>query len=327
MDLQQAQRQLTTQLTPLYGGREASIITDWVMQHLTGRKRLDRLVSSSEPLSTPLLQQYEKYRDELLAHRPVQYVLHESWFCGMKFYVDERVLIPRPETEELVEWVARSITATSSSPASAGPSPLAGSPPRPTSAGSPLSVAPATPPSQAPKPLATAPGILDVGTGSGCIAIALAKKFPTLAVHACDISETALDVARQNAVALDAGKNMVFHPLNFLDSDQWVNLPAIRWLVSNPPYIPLKEKPVMAAHVTEAEPSLALFVPDDDPLIFYRSLGNFARQHLAPDGGLFVEIHEEMSAPVLGLFQAIGAKEVIAKKDLQGKDRMVKATW
>ena len=303
MDLQQAQRQLTTQLTPLYGGREASIIADWVMQHLTGRKRLDRLVSSSEPLSGPLLQQYEKCRDELLAHRPVQYVLHESWFCGMKFYVDERVLIPRPETEELVEWVAQSIIAA----APPSPSALAGSqqPPAP------------------PQPA----GILDVGTGSGCIAIALAKKFPALAVHACDISEAALDVARQNALTLDADKNIHFHPLDFLHSDQWVNLPAIRWLVSNPPYIPLKDRPVMAPHVTESEPSLALFVPDDDPLIFYRSLGNFARQYLAGGGGLFVEIHEDMSAPVLGLFQAIGAKEVIAKKDLQGKDRMIKATW
>jgi release factor glutamine methyltransferase len=303
MDLQQAQRQLTTQLTPLYGGREASIITDWVMQHLTGRKRLDRLVYSSEPLSDSLLQQYEKYRDELLAHRPVQYVLHESWFEGMKFYVDERVLIPRPETEELVEWVAHSITPAAPShnaPASDIGRALA-------------------------RPLPA--GILDVGTGSGCIAIALAKKFPALAVYACDISEAALDVARQNALTLDAGQNIHFHPLDFLDSDQWVNLPSIRWLVSNPPYIPLKEKPAMAAHVTEAEPSLALFVPDDDPLIFYRSLGNFARHHLAPDGGLFVEIHEEMSAPVMQLFLDTGAKEVIAKKDLQGKDRMVKATW
>jgi release factor glutamine methyltransferase len=303
MDLQQAQRQLTTQLTPLYGGREASIIADWVMQHLTGRKRLDRLVSSSEPLSSSLLQQYEKYRDELLTHRPVQYVLHESWFFGMKFYVDERVLIPRPETEELVEWVAHSITDSPSFPIPAAPSPA---------------------PLAAPQSPA---GILDVGTGSGCIAIALAKKFPALAVHACDISEAALDVARQNALTLDAGKNIHFHPLDFLHSDQWVNLPAIRWLVSNPPYIPLKEKPVMAAHVTGAEPSLALFVPDDDPLIFYRSLGNFARQYLAEGGGLFVEIHEEMSGPVRGLFLAAGAKEVIGKKDLQGKDRMIKATW
>ena len=285
MDLQQAQRQLTTQLSPLYGSREASLIADWVMQHLTGRKRIDRLVHSSEPLSDPLLQQYEKYRDELLAHRPVQYVLHESWFEGMKFYVDEGVLIPRPETEELVEWVAQSITAAS--------------------------------------PF----GILDVGTGSGCIAISLAKKFPALAVHACDISSTALDIARQNALTLDAGQNIRFHLLDFLDSDQWVNLPAIRWLVSNPPYIPLKEKLVMATHVTEAEPSLALFVPDDDPLIFYRSLGNFARQRLAEGGSLFVEIHEEMSAPVTSLFRTIGAKEVVAKKDLQGKDRMIKATW
>ena len=291
MDLQQAQRQLTTQLSPLYPGREASLIADWVMEHLTGRKRIDRLVSSSEPLSGPLLEQYEKYRDELLAHRPVQYVLHESWFEGMKFYVDERVLIPRPETEELVEWVAQSITPS----------------------------APLSTPSPA--------GILDVGTGSGCIAIALAKKFPALAVHACDVSEVALDVARQNALALDAGKNIHFHPLDFLDSNQWVNLPAIRWLVSNPPYIPVKEKSIMAAHVTGAEPSLALFVPDDDLLIFYRSLGNFARQRLAEGGSLFVEIHEEMSAPVTSLFRTKGAKEVVAKKDLQGKDRMVKATW
>jgi release factor glutamine methyltransferase len=291
MDLQQAQRQLTTQLSPLYDNREASIIADWVMQHLTGQKRIDRLVRSSEPLSGPLLQQYEKYQAELLAHRPVQYVLHESWFEGMKFYVDEGVLIPRPETEELVEWVAQSITAVS------------------------------------PLPSPTSSAILDVGTGSGCIAISLAKKFPALAVHACDISNAALDIARQNALTLDAGQNIHFHPLDFLDSDQWVNLPAIRWLVSNPPYIPLKEKLVMAAHVTEAEPSLALFVPDDDPLIFYRSLGNFARQRLTEGGELFVEIHEDMSDPVVQLFRATGAKEVMAKKDLQGKDRMVKATW
>lgn len=288
MDLQQAQRQLTTQLSPLYGGREAAIIADWVMEDLTGQKRIDRLVSSAEPLSTPLLQQYEKYRDELLALRPVQYVLHESWFCGMKFYVDERVLIPRPETEELVEWIAESI---------------------------------------APKPLATGPGILDVGTGSGCIAISLAKKFPGLDVYACDISPDALDVARHNASALGANKNIHFYALDFLDSNQWVNLPAIRWLVSNPPYIPLKEKSGMAAYVTTAEPSLALFVADDDPLIFYRSLGNFARQRLAGGGQLFVEIHEDMSDMVEDLFRTIGAKEVMAKKDLQGKDRMVKATW
>ena len=327
MDLQQAQRQLTTQLSPLYGSREASLITDWVMQHLTGRKRIDRLVHSSESLSGTLLQQYEKYRAELLAHRPVQYVLHESWFVGMKFYVDERVLIPRPETEELVEWVAQSITSATS--ATSGPTPFGtpsassstspGSPP----ASSPSAISPPRPPAAPPPPA----GILDVGTGSGCIAIALAKKFPTLAIHACDISEAALDVARHNALTLDAGKNIRFHLLDFLDSNQWVNLPAIRWLVSNPPYIPLKEKLVMAAHVTEAEPSLALFVPDDDPLIFYRSLGNFARQHFPEGGQLFVEIHEEMSAQVMRLFRATGAKEVLAKKDLQGKDRMIKATW
>jgi release factor glutamine methyltransferase len=297
MDLQQAQRQLTAQLIPLYGGREASNIADWVMESLTGRKRLDRLVHSTETLSPSAFEKYAQYSAALLAHIPVQYVLHESFFAGLRFYVDERVLIPRPETEELVEWVASSIAS---------------------------SLQPRSPVTRPPLPPTA---LLDVGTGSGCIAISLAKKFPALDIHACDISTDALDVARQNASTLDAGKNFHFHQLDFLDSNQWANLPPIRWLVSNPPYIPISEKSAMAAHVTGAEPSLALFVADNDPLIFYRSLGSFARQRLGEGGALFVEIHEEMSAGVVELFRTIGAKEVEVRKDLQGKARMIKAIW
>ena len=145
MDWQQAQKELISQLIPLYGEREAAIIADWTMENLSGWKKIDRLLHKSAPLPPEALNTYQKYCRELLAHRPVQYVLHESWFAGMKLYVDENVLIPRPETEELVEWILSS-----------------------------------------PSPRITK--ILDIGTGSGCIALALAKNLPSAKVHACDIS-------------------------------------------------------------------------------------------------------------------------------------------
>jgi len=297
MDLRQAQRQLTAELSPLHGSREAGLIADWVMEYLTGLKRIDRLVHASEPLSAPVLEQYKNYRDQLLAHRPVQYVLHESWFAGLKFYVDENVLIPRPETEELVEWAAQTIASETSAPETG--------------------VTPAL--------STSAPGAtLDVGTGSGCIAISLAKKFPSLPIHACDISSAALAIARRNATQLNT--SIHFHQLDFLDNRQWTDLPSVRWLISNPPYIPQNERAAMAPHVTGAEPSLALFVPDADPLVFYRALVEFARQKLLPGGSIFVEIHEDRASDTLEVFKAAGFQQVILQKDMQGKDRMIRAS-
>jgi release factor glutamine methyltransferase len=302
MDLQEAQLQLTDQLIPLYGEREAGLIADWAMEKLTGRKKIDRLVHASEPLTGPFLQQYESYRVQLLAHRPVQYVLHESWFCGMNFYVDENVLIPRPETEELVEWAAETIA--SAQPASR----------------------PGTPPAASNITLAPPPGpLLDVGTGSGCIAIALAKKIPTLHTHACDVSTGALGVAARNAASLHA--DIHFHQLDFLDNHQWAALPHIKWLISNPPYIPQAERAAMAPHVADAEPALALFVPDSDPLLFYRALAGFARQRLLPGGSIFVEIHEDLASGAIELFKSAGFQQVVLRKDMQGRDRMIRASW
>lgn len=280
MDWLQAQKSLTTELLPLYGDREAAIITDWVLENLSGWKKIDRILHRSEPLPAETLTTYQRYTQELLTHRPVQYVLHESWFAGMKLYVDENVLIPRPETEELVEWVLTTL------------------------------------------PPSGHPTILDVGTGSGCIAIALAKKFPE--THACDLSPRALDVARRNANTQNTP--ISFHELNFLNPETWSSFPPITCLVSNPPYIPHNEKTAMAPHVTDFEPSQALFVPDDDALLFYRALSRFAREHM-PDGSqLFVEIHEEMGEQVHDLFRSTGLNDITLRQDLQGKDRMVKAT-
>lgn len=285
MDWSQAQKELSDSLVPLHGQREAALIADWVMEALSGRPRLERLLRKMEPLSPETLATYRRYKDQLMEHRPVQYVLGESWFAGMKFFVDERVLIPRPETEELVEWVAKEL---SGDPAGSG-------------------------------------SLLDIGTGSGCIAITLAKKLPGLNIHAADLSGDALAVARRNARDLVAP--VVFHQLDFLDRTEWDRLPPLRWLVSNPPYVPLHEKETMDPHVIRSEPHLALFVPDEDALVFYRVLGEFAGSRLEKGGALYAEIHEEKGNAVREVLLQLGAAEVILRKDLQGKDRMIKAAW
>lgn len=281
MDCQEAQRQLTSDLTPLYGSREAALIADWVMEHLTGQKRLHRVTKGAESLTDAMLKQYDVCRCELLNHRPVQYVLHESWFAGRRFYVDENVLIPRPETEELVEWALETIEPS-------GP-------------------------------------LLDVGTGSGCIATTLKLKIPSLDTHACDISAGALGVAKRNAARLHS--NITFHHLDFLDRNAWRSLPQLKWLVSNPPYIPLAERPTLARHVAGSEPGIALFVPDQDPLVFYHALAEFAARQLLPGGAVWVETHEARAHEVAEAFRTAGAVNVENRKDLMGRDRMVRARW
>jgi release factor glutamine methyltransferase len=303
MDWYSAQRELSRSLTPLYGEREAIVIGDWVMEALSGKKKLDRLMLRGVALPMEDMATLERWRSELLAHRPVQYVLGESWFAGMKFFVDERVLIPRPETEELVEWVAAEVAGTmevSGTMEVAGRAKVAGS-------------------------LDRRPRLLDVGTGSGCIAVSLARKRGNLRVIACDLSEGALVVAERNAAAL--GAEVEFLSGDFLDRSYWQRLPPVRWVVSNPPYIPVAEAGTMERHVVEYEPGTALFVPDEDALVFYRALGEFARDRVERGGGLFVEIHENLGVAVRDLMVGMGAREVELRKDLQGRDRLIKATW
>ena len=289
MDLQQAQQELLSRLHLLYDDREAATITDWVMEKITGWKKIDRIIHKTFPLSEDGLELFQRYTRELEKHRPVQYVLQEAWFAGMKFYVDERVLIPRPETEELVEWVVEEAASH--------------------------------------KQQAILPGgstILDVGTGSGCIAIALKRQLSDAHVYACDLSGQALVIAEGNAAANRA--NIHFRQLDFLDMGEWATLPPVQILVSNPPYIPIREKASMAPHVVNFEPHLALFVEDQDPLIFYRALADFAKKKLLPGGQVFTEIHEGLGMQVVELFQEADFHPIILKKDMQGKDRMVKAT-
>jgi release factor glutamine methyltransferase len=302
MTIHDAKQQLVFQLFHLYDEREATLIADWVMEKLTGWKKIDRVVNKTVALSAEQENLLDKYTRELLDYRPVQYVLQEAWFYGLRLYVDENVLIPRPETEELVDWIVQDTRYRIQDTGLAASGIL-----YPASGiGHPESVR-----------------VLDVGTGSGCIAIAIKHTLPISEVWACDTSDTALNVARLNADVLHA--QIDFVPLDFLDITQQHQLPKVDIIVSNPPYVPLKDKAAMLPHVLQYEPHLALFVTDNDPLIFYNAIASFAKEHLHANGTVYVEIHELLGNEVVQLFRQHGFTEIVLKKDLQGRDRMVKA--
>jgi len=166
--------------------------------------------------------------------------------------------------------------------------------------------------------------ILDIGTGSGSIPIALKKKLPNIEIYSCDVSEAALNFARKNAV--NNNTEIHFLRLDFLNEQQRASLPSFDIIVSNPPYIPIKDKQTMMRNVTDYEPHVALFVADDNPLIFYETIADFAKEKLSVDGKIFVEMHEEQSSNVKKLFSFKGFSQIEIKKDMQGKERMLKAT-
>jgi release factor glutamine methyltransferase len=281
MTIQQASQELVQNLSTVYNNREAANIADWVMEYFTGLKKSERVMNRDAELHPDKISTLNRYITELLTHKPVQYVLHEAWFCGLKFYVDENVLIPRPETEELVDWIARS---------------------------------------RYPKLMNK---LLDVGTGSGCIPIAIRKKTSAIWPYACDVSKKALDIAERNARAHEVTMTPVH--LDFLDKKAREVLPKFEVIVSNPPYIPLKDKESMSPNVVNFEPHLALFVQDNDPFIFYRAIAEFAQTNLSPGGAVFVEIHEELAAGVQEIFNTYGFTHIEVKKDMQGKERMIRA--
>jgi release factor glutamine methyltransferase len=295
--LQTARQQFFSQLSTLYDDREAAAIANLVMENITGWGKIDRILHKEFVLLNLQREILEKYLFELLQHKPVQYVLHEAWFCGMKFFVDGSVLIPRPETEELVDWIVEE--------AGSGRSPhthfekAAGEPVHPLH-------------------------IVEVGAGSGCIPVALAKKLPQASLWSCDISGDALQIAHRNAAAHDV--LIQFLELDFLDPANWAQLPKADIVVSNPPYIPQSEATDMETHVTAFEPHLALFVKEDNPLIFYEAIADFALLYLNPDGKIFVELHENLADDVQKLFSGKGFEGVVVKKDMQDKTRMLKAT-
>lgn len=261
-------------LTPLYGRREAVWIAYIAASGLSG-------VPVSALMTDPGVEMAIEGLDgviaQLAAGRPIQYVLGKTEFCGLQFSVREGVLIPRPETEELVEWVSNRES--------------------------------------------DAHKLLDVGTGSGCIAIALQRLLPGATVFAADISDEALAIASENARRLEA-------PVVFRKADALSNLPEMfpeRFdaIVSNPPYVPAADRQAMHANVRDYEPSLALFVPDDDPLLFYRAIARAGRQMLRPSGRLYFEIYEHSAEAMQQMLREEGYEGIELREDINAKPRMV----
>jgi release factor glutamine methyltransferase len=281
MTVQQASYFLRNHLGKIYTEGEASAISDWVMEKITGSKNTERMLYKNEIIQPEEEGQIQKIIQRLMDHEPVQYVLNEAWFCGLKFYVDKNVLIPRPETEELVEWIIANCR---------------------------------FPVDQL--------IILDIGTGSGCIPVSLKRRIRKAEVWSCDVSEAALAIAKRNAHTLGAEVN--FLHLDFLNQQNWPQFPSFDIIVSNPPYIPEKDKKEMPLNVLNHEPPTALFVPDNDPLLFYHAIAAFGKSYLNPGGSVFLEIHENLGEAVSALFTSQGY-EIELKKDMQQKDRMVKA--
>ncbi|MFT3904081.1 MAG: peptide chain release factor N(5)-glutamine methyltransferase [Niabella sp.] len=278
MYLKEIETPFIEKLTGIYPREEARNILLLIIEHLTGinlRQSANRYFGWDADKQNAFIM-IEK---RLLQNEPIQYILKEAWFYDAPFYVDKNVLIPRPETEELVHWIIRDAKALSK------------------------------------------PTILDIGTGSGCIPIILKTKLPQSTVYACDISQDALNIAQQNAHKLKAA--ISFIKADILKPTEHVHLPKVDIIVSNPPYIPLSDKLQMRANVTVHEPSLALFVPDEDPLLFYKAIAGFAQTHLSPGGNIYLEIHEAFSKEVLEIFLSTGFSANV-KTDMQGKDRMIK---
>jgi release factor glutamine methyltransferase len=281
MTMQEATYLLLNKLRNIYPDGEAGHITDMVMEHLTGSKKTERMLYKNEAITAKEEDQLQGYIKRLLKHEPVQYVLNEAWFCGMKLYVDKNVLIPRPETEELVEWII----------------------------------------SGCKFPIDQL-SILDIGSGSGCIAIALKRRLSKANVWSCDISNEALEVARKNSTTL--GVDVNFIKLDFLQEEQREKLPSFDIIVSNPPYIAFHEKKEMLPNVLQYEPAAALFVPDNNALVFYKAIADFGKSHLTKNGIIYTEINESLAEATASLFQQNGYTTEI-KKDMQGKERMIKA--
>jgi release factor glutamine methyltransferase len=294
MNWKEQYQHLSKSLLTVYDQSEANAIAKTVAESI-GKGSLFNL--NDQEISSTDIKRLDDVLKQLLTHRPVQYVLNEAWFYGLKFEVNEHVLIPRPETEELVDWIIKemkngkwkmeneadqSINSISSDKYA----------------------------------------LLDIGTGSGCIPIAIKKNIQDAEVAAIDVCSEALHTAINNAVTHQTEIN--FQLLDFLDESKWNELGTYDIIVSNPPYIKSSESKSMSEHVLQYEPHKALFVPDDDPLLFYKKIADFSLQHLKKNGTVYLEINQLLGKETAGLFQLKGFT-VELKKDMSGNERMLKA--
>lgn len=251
-----------------------------LIEYLHKLKRIDVSLNPDFEVSEADLVKWESIISELKTEKPIQYITNEAWFYGLRFEVNENTLIPRPETEELVEWIIES------SKLEAGSLKL---------------------------------NILDIGTGSGCIPISLKKEIPNAIVSAIDVSEKAVEMAHKNAVDNEVEVNFTLK--NILETESLDEKYDI--IVSNPPYVRNLEKIEIKKNVLAYEPHLALFVEDNNALLFYRKIAELALTSLTPNGKLFFEINQYLGKETFELLENLGFKNIELRKDFVGNDRMI----
>jgi len=279
MKLKDYRNQFIERLTPQYDAMEAERFFNISLLELKDWKRIDLALQPDAVLSLEEIEKWNSVLVQLEQHRPIQYIFGKAHFYGMDFEVNENTLIPRPETEELVEWIIHENRSRG------------------------------------------ALKILDIGTGSGCIAISLAKNLPGAEVYAIDVSEKALDVARRNAIHNNVKVHFILKDILAAET-----LPeAFDVIVSNPPYVRELEKMEIRPNVLEYEPHLALFVKDSDPLLFYRKIALLAKGNLPKNGRMYFEINQYLGNKTAEMFESYAFKNVILRKDMYGNDRMIGA--
>lgn len=265
-------RHYRKRLEKTYDELEADSMLFQVLMEYTGYSKAELLTRQNEPISESQLLNVHFAIEDLEKGKPIQYVIGRTEFYGLPFIVNSKVLIPRPETEELVDRVLKTVK------------------------------------------LLSKPTILDIGTGSGCIAIAIKINIPDAIITAIDVSEFALEIAQQNAALNDL--DIFFKKIDIANSEHWSALGNFDIVVSNPPYVRDSEKKEMKNNVINYEPSLALYVPDDNPLIFYSHIARLAKVKLNKGGFLFCEINQYLPHETKQLFVNDGFENVEVYKDL-----------
>ena len=270
-------------LSSLYDEKEIESFFYIILEKNHQLKRIDLALNPTLAMDDNQLLQWDFIAEELKTQKPIQYILGETFFYGLRFEVDENTLIPRPETEELIALILSNYQIETSGN----------------------------------------PKILDIGTGSGCIAIALAKNILNSDVFAIDVSEKALEIAKRNAENNKVA--VTFLRKNILTTEDLEQNFDI--IVSNPPYVRKLEKAEINANVLEYEPHLALFVEDDDALIFYKKIANLAKKNLKLNGQLYFEINQYLGKETVELLEKLGFKNIQLFKDIYGNDRMISAIY
>lgn len=267
----------------MYPSEELQSFFSLLSESILKYTRLETVLQKEKVISEEKKRQFEAAISRLKKYEPIQYILGSTQFYGLTLKVNRDTLIPRPETEELVAWILEDAASDKTNPVHS---------------------------------------LLDIGTGSGCIAIALAKNLKASSVTAIDVSSSALRIAQENAISHSVA--ISFECLNILETESLAQRYDV--IVSNPPYVRELEKEMMNSNVLDFEPEKALFVTDADPLIFYRHIALLALQHLTSHGKLYFEINEYLSEALKELLHSLGFIEVIVKKDIFGRDRMIRCT-